>query len=368
MALFFASPLLLIALVALAGLRLGPPRRTTWLWTALPALVCGLLDALLLSLLPRLHLSFGPVGPPLFLFTFGRLMILLLALSILVISRSRPPKAAACLSGAVQLGLALAAFYGLYIEPFRLTVSELAQPAPAFFPDRPLRILHLTDLHFEHPTRREAEILEQAAVLQPDLVVLTGDYINPSYIDDPQTLEETRQILAQLHAPYGVYAVNGTVDSPGHMAALFDGLESARVLDDEVEVLSFPGGGLALVGVTNTRDRTRDAAVLRALVDGLPGGAYSILLYHTPDLIEAASAAGLDLYLAGHTHGGQVRLPWYGALITFSAYGKRYEMGKYIVGGTTLYVSRGLGLEGWGAPRIRFLCPPEMEVVELGPH
>ena len=97
-----------------------------------------------------------------------------------------------------------------------------------------------------------------------------------------------------------------------------------------------------------------------------PPEAYTLLLYHSPDLIETASSVGVDLYLAGHTHGGQVRLPFYGAVITFSAYGKQYEMGWYEVGATTLYVSRGLGMEGWDAPRMRFLCPPEMEVVELG--
>jgi hypothetical protein len=359
------SPLLLTALLALLGLRLEPPRRKAWLWTTLPALVCGLLDGLLLVLLPALRLSFGPVGPPLFVYTMVRLIVLLPALSILALSHKRPSFAAAFLAAAVQFGLTLAVFDGMYIEPFRLTVTDLPLQAPAFLPDRPLRILHLTDLHVEHPTRREAQVLEEAATLQPDLIVLTGDYVNPTYRDDPQTLAETRQILAQLQAPYGVYAVNGTVDTPERMVALFDGLENVRVLDDESEILTFPGGRLALVGVTNTPDRARDVAALGSLIDELPAGAYSILLYHTPDLIETAS--GVNLYLAGHTHGGQVRLPGYGAFVTFSEYGKKYEMGEYTVGGTTLYVSRGLGMEGWGAPRLRFLCPPEMEVVELGP-
>jgi predicted MPP superfamily phosphohydrolase len=74
----------------------------------------------------------------------------------------------------------------------------------------------------------------------------------------------------------------------------------------------------------------------------------------------------VDLYLAGHTHGGQIRLPLFGAVFTASAYGKRYEQGHYSVGDTTLYVSRGIGMEGMGAPRARFLCPPEIVVVNLG--
>jgi predicted MPP superfamily phosphohydrolase len=69
---------------------------------------------------------------------------------------------------------------------------------------------------------------------------------------------------------------------------------------------------------------------------------------------------GVDLYLCGHTHGGQIRLPGFGALITSSEFWKRYEMGRYEENGTTLYVSRGLGMEGLGAPRARFLSRPEI--------
>ena len=79
-------------------------------------------------------------------------------------------------------------------------------------------------------------------------------------------------------------------------------------------------------------------------------GAFTILLYHMPDLMPEAEAQGIDLYLAGHTHGGQWRLPGYGALITSSIFGKRYEMGHYTEGGTQLYVSRGLGMEGLFSP------------------
>jgi hypothetical protein len=70
--------------------------------------------------------------------------------------------------------------------------------------------------------------------------------------------------------------------------------------------------------------------------------------------------------LAGHTHGGQIRLPLFGAVITASEFGKESEQSLYNVGPTTLYVSRGLGMEGKGAPRARFLCPPEIVVVNLG--
>jgi predicted MPP superfamily phosphohydrolase len=95
--------------------------------------------------------------------------------------------------------------------------------------------------------------------------------------------------------------------------------------------------------------------------DGQP----SFLLYHKPDMVEDAARLGVSLYVAGHTHGGQIRLPLYGALYTASRYGRKYAGGTYKVGPTTMVVSRGVGLEGAGAPRMRFLCPPEVVGIEL---
>jgi predicted MPP superfamily phosphohydrolase len=203
-----------------------------------------------------------------------------------------------------------------------------------------------------------------ARSLQPDLIVLTGDYVNLDYMEDETALTEARRVVSTLAAPYGVYAIIGSVDSPRVMTTVFKGLDNIRVLRNEIQPIDFPGGRLFLLGVTLAQGR--DQLVLESLARQIPSEAYTLLLYHTPDLIESASAAGIDLYLAGHTHGGQVRVPFYGALLTASFYGKQYEMGAYQVSGTTLYVSRGLGSEGFGMPRLRFLCPPELVLFELG--
>jgi predicted MPP superfamily phosphohydrolase len=150
------------------------------------------------------------------------------------------------------------------------------------------------------------------------------------------------------------------------MSILFDGLANIRVLNNEILPLSLPGGTIYLIGVTMGRSSGPDEQVLRTLITNLPTDAYSILLYHTPTLINTAKSKGLNLYISGHTHGGQVRLPFYGAIFTDAAYGKKYEMGAYTFGPTTLYVSRGVGMAGGLLPRIRFLCPPELVMFELG--
>jgi predicted MPP superfamily phosphohydrolase len=360
-------PTTVISLLALWGFKVGDRIRRAWIWLVLACLVCNWIDAGLLAALPKLGLSFGPVGLPLFCVSLLRLGLLTPAVAYLLLRKSpnRRVPALVILTIALQVGLLGGEAYGLVIEPFRLGVTQLPILSPAFFPDRPLRILQISDIHVERITRRERDLLAQVQALHPDMIVLTGDFVNVDYLNDPLALAETHALLAQLHAPYGVYAATSPVDEPKVKAAIFTGL-NIRLMDDRVETLSFPGGSLALVGVTNTEDWNRDRRMLGSLMAGIPPDTYTLLLYHTPDLIETAAAEGVDLELAGHTHGGQIRLPFYGAVITFSRYGKKYEMGKYIVRSTTLYVSRGVGMEGFGAPRVRFLCPPEIVLVELG--
>ena len=106
---------------------------------------------------------------------------------------------------------------------------------------------------------------------------------------------------------------------------------------------------------------------LKALLKDVPDSNFSILLYHTADFVEELENLNVDLYLSGHTHGGQVRLPFFGALTTLSKFGKKYEMGMYNIGKTRLYINRGIGLEGGSAPQVRFLARPEITVFDIEP-
>ncbi len=362
----------------------------------------GLADWALLAALPRLDLSFGPLTFPLIAITGIRLAVFtILALPLCLWSKSRlssgstpgQSDGAQDLSGfqnpkgldeckavvypmknllniglvclwLANLALLAAEVDGLYVEPFDLHTTNLQLSGPTRPSGKPLRIVHLTDLHIERITRRELDLIQQVKALNPDLILLTGDYANVDYVNDAHTLRDTRVVLAQFSAPYGVYAVIGSVDGPHVMEKAFGGLP-ITVLDDQVHKLQIGQQEIDLVGVSNF-GATRDAQMLSALMEQVPQEAYSILLYHTPDLIEVADRLQIDLYLAGHTHGGQVRLPLWGAIITMSSFGKRYESGLYHLNPTTLYVSRGIGLEGLSLPRARFLCPPEIVVIELG--
>jgi predicted MPP superfamily phosphohydrolase len=228
-------------------------------------------------------------------------------------------------------------------------------------PGRPLRIVHLSDLHVERLTQREQALPAIVAGLSPDLIVLTGDFLSTTYNTDPRALADLEILLAQLHAPGGIYAVWGTeeVDSPTLLGPLLRDL-GITLLHDEATELVLQGHSLWIMGIYPSRDPEAEGRTLHSLLCAAPQGAFTLLLYHLPDLMPQAAALGVDLFLAGHTHGGQWRLPGFGALLTSSRYWKRYESGSYREGNTLLYVSRGLGMEGFGAPRARFFCPPEI--------
>jgi predicted MPP superfamily phosphohydrolase len=186
-------------------------------------------------------------------------------------------------------------------------------------------------------------------------------------VNDPVAWEHTRAILRDLTAPLGVHVVIGSppVDKPAVIPRLLAGLDHIRWLRNERVTLDHHGQPIDIVGISCTHNPSTDGASLDNILRGDPAD-FAILLYHTPDLAPVAAAQGVDLQLSGHTHGGQVRLPFLGALYTSSLYGKKFEAGRYMIGALTLYVSRGIGMEGKGTPRARFLCPPEIVLWEIG--
>ena len=324
-------------------------------------LTLSVIDWLALSQLPRHRRSYGPVAPTLLVLVPLRALVtigpVLLPLSPLWIATLVE------ISNFTLTGYVLDSLWG---EPFRLTLTKLTLKSPKLSGAPPLRVLHLSDFHVERLTRREEKMLKWVNELRPDLIVYTGDLLNFSNLDDRQAQADCAQLLSRLHAPLGVYAVPGTplIDTPEVQAAIYPQLPGIRLLKNEtIEIEGYPQ--VQIIGLTCTHDPLLDGPKLDRVCAEVPPAKFTLLLYHSPDLMPEASRAGINLYLCGHTHGGQIRLPLWGAVVTSSKYGKRYEMGRYQERDTTLYVSRGIGLEGKGAPRMRFLCPPEIELIEL---
>lgn len=309
-------------------------------------------DWLLLAFLPRAGKSFGPGKPPTFLLALCRVPFALLPFPWWILVEW------------IGTGLVV---YSFWIEPHRLTLTHQVLKSPKLGFMRPLRILHLADIHVERLTNREREMLAQIKNLAPDVILFSGDFMNLSYTHDVLAQEHARAVLTELDAPLGVYVVSGSpaVDPHEIVEKLVGDMENLVWLRDETAWIEHEGKRVEIVGLNCSHRPFVDGPNLTRTLNGAGRERFRILVYHSPDLAPEAANGGIDLQLSGHTHGGQVRIPFYGALYASSLYGKRFESGRRQVGDMTLYVSRGIGLEGGGAPRIRFNCPPEMILWEL---
>ena len=262
--------------------------------------------------------------------------------------------------------LALAGFLlglqSLFHEPNRLQVTRHsvaieAWPAGA----APLRIVHLSDLQTVGPNARQRRAAELVRSLQPDLIVITGDFIAGPFRDPEPAIAAAREFLGALAAPLGVIAVTGHSEPPRLVPRILAGL-GIRVLDHEeltLELTGAPPRRLRILGVP-----AYDVDLGRLARRSEPGLA-SLFVSHVPDLTRELDRLGIDLHLAGHTHGGQVSLPFLGPPMILSDLPRSMARGLHRVGEHWLHVSPGIGMEGNHAPRFRFLCPPELSLILL---
>jgi predicted MPP superfamily phosphohydrolase len=335
----------------LLGIALIPCRGS---WTR-AAILFGffLSDWALIAALPRRKKSFGPAKPPALLMAVLRLPFAYLPSPWFLLAQGT--------------GTALAV-YAYWVEPHHISVTRQILRSPKLPPGPTLKILHLADLHLERITGREKELQRRIAELRPDLILFSGDFLNLSFTLDPEAWADARALIAHWEAPLGAYAVAGSppVDLPEVLPHLLEGFAHIRILHGEKVTLRPSGLEIDLIGLDCTHKPFLDGPKLLSVLGQIPPERFTILLYHSPDLAPEASAAGVDLMLSGHTHGGQVRLPALGAIYASSLFGKRFEVGRYLLDRMILYVSRGIGMEGMGAPRVRFLCPPEIILWEIG--
>ncbi len=305
-------------------------------------------DWLLIYLLPKFNKSFGPPKP---------VVLTLAVLRSLVVWT--PP----LVNYPLQCLGTLLLLYGFWIEPHIIHVTRQSLRSPKIKFGQTIRILHLGDLHLERITRRENQLAVLIDQLHPDLILFSGDVLSLSRLRDPESLKQARELISSWRAPFGIFAVSGSpaVDLPELLPEIYKDLPVRRLDNQEVR-LSIRGDELNLFGLSCSHRPFEDE---RDLPQIEPDNQFHLLLYHSPDLSPVAAARGFDLQLSGHTHGGQVRLPLIGSLFTGSLYGRRYSAGRYTIGEMVLYVTRGIGMEGAGAPRVRLLCPPEIILWEI---
>lgn len=223
-----------------------------------------------------------------------------------------------------------------------------------------LRVAHLSDLHVDFTGEGQARrAVEAANAAQPDLIVLTGDFITRA----DGTLDALVPLLSSLRAPHGVFACLGNHDYMASTAPLIRTLERCGIEVLVNRAMPIMGGQLHMVGIDDgLMGRPDLAGALRSVPEGAP----VMLLAHEPDLADhtgplLAQRGHPAVQLSGHSHGGQVRLPIVGATV-LPRMGRRYPMGTYLLDDLAMYVSRGVGVSG--VP-FRLACPAEVAIHTL---
>jgi uncharacterized protein len=225
-----------------------------------------------------------------------------------------------------------------------------------------LRLLHVTDLHVHDGSGPSAWLPDIASALSYDLTLYTGDFI-----DGDEDIAPLTALLSAMPDRAPSYAVLGNHDywslsdepKPNDAAGLERALTRLGITVLHNSATSAWDGRVYIAGVDDPVTGWDDVGAAMAAV---PADAPCLLLAHSPDIVLRLGGHRPILVLAGHTHGGQVRLPILGPVVNVTSLPRRLTMGYHVHQGTPLFVSRGVGYSGLD---IRFLCPPEIALLEL---
>jgi uncharacterized protein len=268
---------------------------------------------------------------------------------------------------AATAGVAALAVESTLLEPNRPRIVRL-EIALRRWPARleGFTVALLSDFHYDphfsvHPLRSAIGMVNG---LRPDLIVLAGDFVSVPLLRDPAAAaaaaEPCAQLLRQMQAPHGLWAVMGNHDVYTDVDRVTSVLRAAgiQVLSNQSLPIERDGARFWLGGVADVLGQTAD---LDATLHHVPADEAAVLLAHEPDYADHAARYPVDLQLSGHSHGGQVRLPLLPPLF-LPELARKYVWGLYKIGGLTLYTNPGLGTVG--VP-VRWNCPPEITLLTL---
>jgi uncharacterized protein len=236
------------------------------------------------------------------------------------------------------------------IEPYLLRVDH-EEIAGSRMYER-LRIAHVSDLHVQSFGLREKALLRALAEEKPDLIAITGDTV------DHGNLELARPLIAAMRAPLGVFAVPGNWEHwrpvQGDQAAFYASAGARLLRNERVRVRH----DVLLFGFDDALSGSPDVSILRTKETGM-----RIALFHAPIGIDLVKD-DVDLALAGHTHGGQMRVPFFGPLFRPPGSGE-YDRGWYSRGNAWMHVSSGVGTS---ILRLRFACRPQLAIIDVNSY
>jgi predicted MPP superfamily phosphohydrolase len=257
-----------------------------------------------------------------------------------------------CLGAGVAVATPVGWYAGIY-EPNDIEVTRRAMSIK----NLPARLdgttaIQISDLHLHEADARHSRMIDLIKQENPQYVFFTGDLIN-----EQSAIGQAADVFRSIQPAGGVWAVIGNSDrSSGAADRLQAQLRSANVrylVNANTQIES----GLWLVGVDDPSDYV--SADVEAALQGVPSGAPTILLAHSPDIVDQLNGARFDFMLAGHTHGGQVNLPLFSGAWLHDGPSSQYVSGLYSAHGAPLYVNRGIGTQ---RVPIRIGARPEITV------
>ena len=253
--------------------------------------------------------------------------------------------------------------YAWIVEPSWIEVTR----HEAWFQNLPeefngLVVAHLSDLHIRLYGARERRVVARLGESKPGLILMTGDVVREG--SDPATIRQFLTALSDLHPTFGIWAVLGDDDHGNPLASNQDDLRKLYS-NASVALLVNEGGrigrGLDTLSLIGVDDPFSGYANLGASLRGMQRTPFAILLTHSPEIFLQADLIKFDLVLAGHTHGGQVRLPGIGAL-WLPAGSEPFESGWFFGQNARMFVTRGIGTS---ILPVRAFCRPEIALITL---
>ncbi|GAB4297823.1 MAG: hypothetical protein Fur0025_36040 [Oscillatoriaceae cyanobacterium] len=259
--------------------------------------------------------------------------------------------------GIAAIMVAAIGIYAFRIEPYWLEISRLQLKTDKL--EQPVKIVVVADLQSDVFGEYERKALRLANDAKGDIMLFVGDYAQESeYHVRDKSLQDFKATLQEINinAPQGIYAVRGNLEIGYDWNPVFAGLP-VRLLE-QTETVDLPN--LCLTGLSVDDSYNTELFIPEC------GEKFHLVFGHVPNF--ALGDVRGDLLIAGHTHGGQIRIPFIGPLATASKIPNQWGAGITDLGnGRTLFVSRGIGMERGYAPRFRFLCRPELAIIELLP-
>ena len=260
--------------------------------------------------------------------------------------------------------------YSRYIATSGLITNEIVindNNIPTSFDG--LKIVHFSDLHYTRIITKERvnDIVEEINLINPDIVVFTGDLVDTDKVlteDDKIFLIES---LSNINSTYGKYAIYGNHDIANNSENIIDiyNKSNFKILDNDYDIIYSKNNDKIFVGGLNSvSHELEDINKVMSYYDNNDSAnTYNIILLHEPDYADniVNSYDNINLILAGHSHGGQVRLPIIGALYT-PQNGHKYVKGYYDLNGTSLYVTSGIGVSRYN---FRLFNKPEINFYRL---